>query len=138
MTDKKYSMKCLIVTPENKVLDSEVTEVVLPLHDGKAGILPGHAPLLAKLKPDIMKYKDLEWDEYVLFVDGGFAHIRNNEIVILTPKVIKPAQVEFVKARAELEQAFAMPSGSPEQVENRLKAIERARQIMAFSEIHSR
>ncbi len=138
MSDKKYSMKCLIVTPEKKVLDSEVTEIILPLHDGKAGILPGHAPLLAKLKPDVLKYKDTEWDEYVVFVDGGFAHVCNNEIIILTPNVIKPAQVEFVKARAELEKAISLPSGSQDQVEYRLNAIERARQIMAFSEIHSR
>ena len=138
MSDKKYSMKCIIVTPENKILDSEVTEIVLPLHDGLAGILPGHAPLLARLKPSVMRYKDLEWDEYIMFVDGGFAHIRNNEIIILTPNVYKPAQVEFVTARDELEKAFALPSITPDQVEKRMHAIERARQIMAFSEIHSR
>ena len=138
MTDKKYSMKCQIVTPEQKVLESEVTELVMTLHDGQAGILPGHAPMLAKLKPDALRYKDLEWDEYVLFVDGGFAHVRNNEIIILTPNVIRPAQVEYIKAHAELEKAFALPSSTPAQVEYRLESIERARQIMAFSETHRR
>lgn len=136
MSDAKYKMmKCLVVTPERKELDLQVAEVVLPTVEGKAGVLPGHAPMLCELKSDVFKYKDESWDEYHIFVDGGFVHVRDNEIIILTPAVIKPGQVEAMFARKALEEAFALPSG-PGQTDRRRLAIERAHVIMAFVENH--
>ncbi len=132
MSEENYRMKCLVVTPESKVLDMPINEIVLPLFDGKAGVLPGHAPMLCELKSDAIKYKDLNWDEYHLFVDGGFAHVRDGEVVILTPAVIRPGQIEAISARKALEEAFAMSTMGAGQAERRQRAIERARQIIAF------
>jgi F-type H+-transporting ATPase subunit epsilon len=38
-----------IVTPERRLLEAEVDEVVLPGELGYFGILPGHAPYLVRL-----------------------------------------------------------------------------------------
>lgn len=127
-------MRCLVVTPEAKILDTGVQEVILSMTDGKIGILPGHAPMLCELKSEILRYKDNNWDEYQLFVDGGFAHVRDNEIIILAPAVIKPGQIEALQARKALEEAFAMPTSGPGQTDKRRVAIERAHRIMAFVE----
>ncbi len=134
MSEEKYRMKCTVVTPECKVLEMPINEIILSMLDGKIGILPGHAPLLCELKPDAIKYKDLNWDEYHLFVDGGFAHVRDNEVIILTPSVIKPGQIESLSARKSLEDAFAMSKVGLGQAQKRQDAIERARQIMAFAD----
>ena len=134
MENEKYRMRCLVVTPESKVLDTGVQEVILSMLDGKIGIRPGHSPLLCELKSEVLRYKDSDWEEYQLFVDGGFAHVRDNEIIVLSPAVIKPGQVEALQARKTLEDAFALPSSGPGQTEKRRVAIERAHRIMAFVE----
>ncbi len=136
MSDAKYKLlKCLVVTPDGLVVDIEVAEVIIPTVEGKVGVLSGHAPMLCELKPGVFKYKDRQWDEYHLFVDGGFAHVRDNEVIILTPAVIKPGQVEALVARKALEDAFAMPSGMG-MSDSRRQAIDRAHQIMFFVETH--
>ena len=40
-----------IVTPEQVLYSREVESVVVPAYEGYLGILAGHAPLLATLKP---------------------------------------------------------------------------------------
>ena len=43
------AFQCIIVTPEQQVLDESVTQAIIPAHDGLLGILTDRAPLLAKL-----------------------------------------------------------------------------------------
>ena len=38
-----------IITAGGSVVDTQTTQVTLPLADGEVGILPGHAPLLGAL-----------------------------------------------------------------------------------------
>ena len=45
-----------IVTPEKRVLDSEVDSVTVPTASGEAGILKSHAPLVSALRPGILTY----------------------------------------------------------------------------------
>ena len=41
----------VIVTPEMTTLDADVDGVTVPLIDGSAGILAGHAPMIGRLGP---------------------------------------------------------------------------------------
>ena len=44
-------IQLVIVTPEKTTFDQAVDSVTLPLIDGEAGILPGHAPMIGRLGP---------------------------------------------------------------------------------------
>ena len=59
------------VTPERRIAHDEVDEVQLPLADGYAGILPGHAPMLAAIRTGQMYYRKGGETHYG-FVSGGF------------------------------------------------------------------
>ena len=43
------SFQCTVVTPEEQAFDAQVTQAILPAHDGLVGILTDRAPLLVKL-----------------------------------------------------------------------------------------
>ena len=43
------AFQCVIVTPEAQVFDQQVTQAIVPAHDGLVGILTDRAPLLVKL-----------------------------------------------------------------------------------------
>jgi F-type H+-transporting ATPase subunit epsilon len=66
------------------VLQARAKYVCLPAEDGEAGILNGHAPLLAALKAGKVKYDD-EADGVRKTVDipGGIAEVINNEVTVI-------------------------------------------------------
>ena len=41
------SFQCVVVTPEQQVLDESCVQVILPAYDGEIGIRTDRAPLLA-------------------------------------------------------------------------------------------
>ena len=43
------SFQCVVVTPEQQVVDAEVKQVIVPAHDGLLGILTNRSPVLVKL-----------------------------------------------------------------------------------------
>ncbi len=42
-------LHCIVVTPEQTVLDEPADFVALPLFDGEIGIAPGHSPMIGRL-----------------------------------------------------------------------------------------
>lgn len=45
-----------IITAGGAAVDTQAQQVTLPLADGEAGILPGHAPLLGALVSGVVRY----------------------------------------------------------------------------------
>jgi len=42
-------LQCVVVTPEQAVLDETTDFVAVPMLDGELGVLPGRAPLIGRL-----------------------------------------------------------------------------------------
>ena len=42
-------LRCIVVTPEETVLEGEASFVALPLFDGEIGIARGHSPMIGRL-----------------------------------------------------------------------------------------
>ena len=57
------------VTPDRAIVHEDVDEVEIPGEEGYFGVLPGHAPLLAALKPGAMWYR-IGAEKHFAFVDG--------------------------------------------------------------------
>ena len=54
-TDQQITLE--VVTPERRVLELQVDEVVFPSNDGYMGVLAGHAPLLALVDIGELSYR---------------------------------------------------------------------------------
>ena len=74
-----------IITPEGVMLNKEgLSAVNVLLETGyPIGIRPGHAPLLAVIKPGMVKFRS-QGQEGQFEVNSGILRIRNNTITILT------------------------------------------------------
>jgi len=107
--------------------------MVLPAHDGLVGVLPGHAPMLCELGVGLLRYHDINGKEQILFVAGGFGHIRENEITILTNEAIPANEITEDQADNELQRAEDMPMTTIEEVEARNAAIEHANHLVALT-----
>ena len=75
-------MHLQVITPEKSVCDSACASVRLPLADGSAGILPGHAPLMGVVESGIVHYT-AKGEKHYVAVKNGTVHVWKNEVLLL-------------------------------------------------------
>ncbi|BAM02970.1 ATP synthase F1 subunit epsilon [Phycisphaera mikurensis] len=80
------TLHCTITTPEAQVFDAAVASVTLPSHDGRIGVLKSHAPMMVELGEGELSIEPTDRHEartrYA--IQGGFAQIKSNQLVVLT------------------------------------------------------
>jgi F-type H+-transporting ATPase subunit epsilon len=102
-------IQIVIVTPEETTFDQMVDGVVLPLIDGEAGVLPGHAPMIGRLGPGELRVRSGS-DESRFYVDGGFVQVESNVVSVLTGNSLPAAKLDITVAKNALAKAENEPS----------------------------
>ncbi|TNE37166.1 MAG: F0F1 ATP synthase subunit epsilon [Alphaproteobacteria bacterium] len=120
-----------LVSPERELVSEEVSSVVVPGAEGDFGVLPNHAPVIARLRPGLVTVtKDGEVKRY--FVYHGFAEVTQSSLSVLAEDAqpveelkgdgladkIKDAEEDVSVAKDALEKALA------EEILSHLKAVE--------------
>jgi F-type H+-transporting ATPase subunit epsilon len=124
MADANFLLS--VVTPERAVLETVVTHVTLPAHDGEIGFLRNRAPLLIKLDVGVLK-ADTADGTTSLYVDGGFAEMVDNRLTVLTEDARDPGDFDAAEAQRSLAEAMSLPGGDAAAVAKRDRAQRRAR-----------
>lgn len=70
-----------LTSPENVMFKGEVEHVVVPGSEGEFGVLAHHAPLIAMLRPGMLKI--LGPNEQHFVVRGGFAEVNPKGLTVL-------------------------------------------------------
>ena len=134
MAKKALYLHCTVVTPEAQVFDAEVTDVVLPAHDGLVGILLDHAPLLCNLGAGLLRYTDSNKHRHTIYIEDGFGHVCDNEVTILTRLALTPDDITGPQAGEQLQQAQSLPRTTLEEVETRTAAMQRAKHLLTMTQ----
>ena len=103
------SIKIRVIAPDRTVFDTQVEEVILPSSTGQLGILQNHAPLLTALDIGVMRVK-IESKWVAIFVNGGFAEVENDELIVLVNSAEKGSSIDESVSQKELEAATLMVS----------------------------
>ncbi|MDR0327057.1 MAG: ATP synthase F1 subunit epsilon [Planctomycetaceae bacterium] len=103
-------MKCIVVTPEKTVLTQETTFVVLPLADGEYGVLPNHAPVIARLGAGELRLTGTDGQLTHYYLEGGFAEVLGDTIALLTMYSIPAEDLDLAEAESELEELESVAS----------------------------
>lgn len=114
---------CVIVTPEQQLLDGKADQVIIPAHDGEIGILTDHAPTLFKIGVGRLRVDLSGGKSSAFYVEGGVAQVKDNRVTVLTDSAVPVEQLSAEVARTQLAEATALPQSDP----RRAKAIENAR-----------
>ena len=72
-----------IISPDQSVLKSEATEVIIPSYEGQMGIMKDHISLITFLRPGLIIVKE-SGQEKKFFVEDGTVEFSNNNLLILT------------------------------------------------------
>jgi F-type H+-transporting ATPase subunit epsilon len=83
------TFRCRLITPAAQVLDDQVTYASVPAWDGLFGVLPGRAPIVAKLGKGTLRLDypsgapgASKWFK----VEDGFVQMVNDKLTILATK----------------------------------------------------
>jgi len=100
-------MKCmsiLIATVEQEVYRGTASMVVVPSVDGEIAIMPGHAPLLATLRPGEVRIDCVDdqgcpcrTDDMVVF--GGYVEVQPDGIIILADAIERARDIDEARAQ---------------------------------------
>src|ERR1700757_3908575 len=71
-----------LVSPERLLFAGEVTQVDVPGEEGEFGVLAGHAPYVATLKPGLLTIHG-EGAPQRIVVRGGFAEVGPSGLTVL-------------------------------------------------------
>lgn len=81
-----------LVTPEKLVRSEDVHMVVVPGTEGDFGVLEGHAPVMAVIRPgELAVYSNQTTVIARLRIEGGFAEVNERGLTVLAEAVSEVA-----------------------------------------------
>ncbi len=94
-----------VVSAEESIFTGEAKFVVLPGESGELGILPGHTPLISRIRPGTVKIVRTDEGEENIFVAGGILEVQPGSVTVLADTAIRAADLDEARALAAREKA---------------------------------
>jgi len=125
-----------VVTAERELYSGEATLVSAPGSEGRLGILPRHAAMLALLKEGELRI-ELNDAEEPIFVSGGFLEVSDNRVIILADTAEHAEEIDEARAqeaRRHAEESLAQASSNEDRAQLQA-ALGRAIQRLRVAEV---
>jgi F-type H+-transporting ATPase subunit epsilon len=98
-----------VVSAQESIFAGEAKFVALPGEAGELGILPGHTPLISRIRPGTVKIVRPDGAEENIFVAGGILEVQPGMVTVLADTAIRAADLDEARAeqaRAKAEEAL--------------------------------
>ncbi len=120
------TLRCVIVTPEETVLDTTADFVAVPLYDGEVGIGLHHSAMMGRLGYGELRIRSGE-ETTRYYVDGGFVQVADNVVSVLTNRAIASEDVDAEVAEEQLRSALGRKIAGDEQLAIRDRTLAQSR-----------
>jgi F-type H+-transporting ATPase subunit epsilon len=124
-----------LASPEHLVFSGDVEHVVVPGSEGEFGVLAGHAPLVAMLRPGILTI--LGANERRFVVRGGFAEVNPQGLTVLADFAASVENVDREMLAGQIKNLEEDVADAPEGNE-RDRAAQRLDQLKALLDVIER
>lgn len=95
-----------VVSAEESIFSGLAEFVVLPGEAGELGILPGHMPLMTRIRPGAVRIKLPQSDhEELIFVAGGLLEVQPGLVTVLADTAIRGKDLDEAKALESKQKA---------------------------------
>lgn len=92
------SIQVDVVSAEESIFSGPAKFVALPGEAGELGILPGHIPLITRIKPGAVRIEKTDGSEEFVFVAGGILEVQPHHITVLSDTAIRGHDLDEAKA----------------------------------------
>jgi len=98
-----------VVSAEEMIFSGMAKFVALPGESGELGIMPGHTPLITRIKPGAVRIEKADGSEEFVFVAGGILEVQPHHVTVLSDTAIRGKDLDEAKAsdaRSQAEEAL--------------------------------
>src|SRR5260363_91224 len=107
MAQQQKTLKVSVVSAEEEIFSGDAYFVELPGAMGALGILPGHAPLMTRIRAGAVQIKTVGGAEELIFVAGGILEVQPDEVTVLADTAVRGEDLEEAKAQQARQTAEA-------------------------------
>jgi len=115
-----------IVSAEQEIYSGLAEIVHVPLVDGEIGVLPRHAPLIARMKPGEVRVRT-STEELAFYVSGGLLEVQPHVVTVLADTAARAKDLDEAAALAAQQRA-------EEVLRNRQSDIDYAKELATLAE----
>lgn len=123
-----------LVSPEKLLFSGEVDMVVLPAEDGDMGVLPGHSPVIATIRPGTICIYSGATIQQRLFVAGGFVEVTQERCTVLADTATPIEDIDTADAETRVRDLGEDVSHAKDDTE---QAAAEAALAIAEAELHA-
>ena len=119
-------MQLIVTTPRDALVQIEVDEIAAPGAVGEFGVLPGHIPLMAALKPGVLFYRTKDGPRFLAVGDGVLQVARSGDsdkISVLVDRGESARDIDREVATQELAAVDAELAKSKAETAAEVKAL---------------
>lgn len=98
-------LKLDVVSAEKSLYSGTVKMVVLPGEAGELGVLPGHTPLITRIRPGTVRITREDDTQEVVFVAGGILEVQPYAVTVLADVAVRLEELDAAKAEASRKKA---------------------------------
>ena len=128
-----------IVSAEELIFSGLAEFVALPGEAGELGILPGHMPLMTRIKPGAVRVKiPNQVEEELVFVAGGLLEVQPGLVTVLADTAIRGRDLDEAKAlvaKRRAEDAMANRSARLDYAKAQAELMEAVAQLAAIQRL---
>lgn len=117
-----------VVGPDAEIVRESVVSLVAPGTEGYFGVMGGHVPLVAALRPGLVEYSDLTGNRHSIYIGGGFCEVGPDAVTVLADEAKRATELDMSEAEATLAEARRALRGEDSSInsEDAVQEIERA------------
>ena len=130
-----------VVSAEESIFSGLAEFVVLPGEAGELGILPGHMPLMTRIKPGAVRIKRQDGSEELIFVASGLLEVQPGLITVLADTAIRGHDLDEARAlesRKAAQEAMANRASTMDYGRAQAELAEAAAQLAAIDRLRKR
>ena len=131
-----------VVSAEESIFSGLVEFVSLPGEAGELGILPGHMPLMTRIKPGAVRLKLPHQDaEELIFVAGGLLEVQPGLVTVLADTAIRGKDLDEAKAaeaKQKAEEAMVNKGSELDYARAQAELAEAVAQLAAIQRLRKR
>ena len=125
------TFKFELVSPERLLVSADVAEVLVPGSEGDFTVLPRHAPVIAMLRPGILRIPGMDGRLGEIYVRGGLADVGPESLTVLAEQAVPLAEVDRALMDREIKDAEAALADAQDEDTRRMAedTLERLRSL---------
>jgi F-type H+-transporting ATPase subunit epsilon len=127
------TFKFELVSPERLLISADVREVLVPGSEGDFTVLPNHAPVIAMLRPGILRVPGYDGPNGAIYVRGGLADVGPERLIVLAEQAVPLGQVDAAFIAREIADAEKEVAASKDE-DSRFQAEDVLERLRSLSE----